>query len=143
MGSMKVRPVVSKKNNYHISKHRYYELKHYCLQYDEWIDELRGLNDGVKSSSVITLEDSQIANNDDPVLDVVTKKSELKEKIDMIINCAKKADKELWSYIVNAVTKDLSFTELKMLYSIPRGKNQYYESYRRFFFILSQEKHVF
>lgn len=141
MSSMKIRPEVSKKNNYHISKHRFYELKHYCLQYGEWLDELRELDGGFKSSSIITLEDQQ--NDSDPVLDLVTKKSELQEKIEMIRECAKKADKELWTYILNAVTKDLSFTELKMLYNIPRGKNQYYASYRRFFFILSQEKHTF
>ena len=140
MSSMKVRPVVSKKNNYHISKHRFYELKHYCLQYDEWIDELRELDGGLRSTSIITIDDAPV---DNPVLDHIERKTELEEKIETIRRCAKKADRELWSYIVNAVTNDLSFTELKMLYKIPRGKNQYYESYRRFFFILSQEKHTF
>ena len=32
------RAEVSKKNKYYISKHRYYELKHFCLQYKEWED---------------------------------------------------------------------------------------------------------
>ena len=137
---MKVRPIVSKKNNYHISKHRFYELKHYCLQYDEWIDELRELDGGLRSTSIISIDDAPV---DNPVLEHVERKTELEEKIETIRRCAKKADRELWSYIVNAVTNDLSFTELKMLYKIPRGKNQYYESYRRFFFILSQEKHTF
>lgn len=140
MSSMKVRPIVSKKNNYHISKHRFYELKHYCLQYDEWIDELRELDGGLRSTSIISIDDAPV---DNPVLEHVERKTELEEKIETIRRCAKKADRELWSYIVNAVTNDLSFTELKMLYKIPRGKNQYYESYRRFFFILSQEKHTF
>lgn len=30
------RAELSKKNPYYISKHRYYELKHFCRQYDEW-----------------------------------------------------------------------------------------------------------
>lgn len=30
-----VRPEVSKKSKYYISRHRYYELKHLCLQYPE------------------------------------------------------------------------------------------------------------
>ena len=141
MSSMKVRPEVSRKNNYHISKHRFYELKHYCLQFDEWIDELRNLDGGFRTSSIIAFVDAP--DSTDPVLDFITKKSELKEKIDTIYKCAKEADRELWKYIVSAVTKDLSFTELKTLYSIPRGKNQYYESYRKFFFLLSQEKHTF
>ena len=138
---MKVRPEVSRKNNYHISKHRFYELKHYCLQYDEWVDELRELDGGFRTSSIIAFVDS--TNTEDPVLEFITRKSELKEKIDAIHKCAKEADLALWNYIVKAVTKDLSYTELKTLYGIPRGKNQYYESYRKFFFLLSQEKHMF
>ena len=137
---MKVRPVVSKKNNYHISKHRFYELRHYCLQYDEWIDELRGLDGGFRSTSIIEIDDVLV---DDPVFNHVERKAELEERVEAIHRCAKKADRELWTYIVNAVTKDLSFKELKMLYKIPSDKNQYYKSYRRFFSILSQEKHTF
>ena len=140
MNNMKVRPVVSKKNNYHISKHRFYELRHYCLQYDEWIDELRGLDGGFRSTSIIEIDDVLV---DDPVFNHVERKAELEERVEAIHRCAKKADRELWTYIVNAVTKDLSFKELKMLYKIPSDKNQYYKSYRRFFSILSQEKHTF
>ena len=31
-----LRPELSPKNKYHIDKHSYYELKHFCLQYTEW-----------------------------------------------------------------------------------------------------------
>ena len=31
-----IRSELSKKNKYYISKHRYLELKHFCLQYYEW-----------------------------------------------------------------------------------------------------------
>lgn len=31
-----IRPEIARSNKYHISKHRYYELKHFCLQYREW-----------------------------------------------------------------------------------------------------------
>lgn len=31
-----IRPELSKKNPYWIEKHRYYELKHFCLQYPIW-----------------------------------------------------------------------------------------------------------
>lgn len=31
-----LRPELSPKNEYHIDKHRYYELKPLCLQYPEW-----------------------------------------------------------------------------------------------------------
>lgn len=31
-----LRSELSPKNKYYIAKHRYYELKHFCLQYPEW-----------------------------------------------------------------------------------------------------------
>ena len=31
-----IRPEISDKKKYWISKERYYELKHFCLQYNEW-----------------------------------------------------------------------------------------------------------
>ena len=31
-----IRPELSEKNPYWIGKHRYYELKHFCLQYPIW-----------------------------------------------------------------------------------------------------------
>ena len=31
-----IRPEISEKSKYYIDKHRYYELKHFCLQYKEW-----------------------------------------------------------------------------------------------------------
>ena len=31
-----IRPEIARSNAYFISKHRYYELKHFCLQYREW-----------------------------------------------------------------------------------------------------------
>lgn len=39
-----VRPNVSKKNDYYISKERYYELKHFCLQYNDWMRALISLD---------------------------------------------------------------------------------------------------
>ena len=37
----RTRPELSKKNKYYISKHRYYELKHFCLQYPEWVEKYK------------------------------------------------------------------------------------------------------
>lgn len=31
-----IRPEITHSKRYYISKHRYYELKHFCLQYYEW-----------------------------------------------------------------------------------------------------------
>lgn len=39
--STTIRPEIRNDNEWHISKHRYYELKHFCLQYGEWRGEDR------------------------------------------------------------------------------------------------------
>lgn len=41
------RPINEKK--YNISKHRFLELKHHCMQYQEWRRELATLTDTVKA----------------------------------------------------------------------------------------------
>ena len=41
-----IRPELSEKNPYWIGKHRYYELKHFCLQYPIWKKAYNALLDG-------------------------------------------------------------------------------------------------
>ena len=42
-----IRPEISKKNRYWIDKHRYYELKHFCLQYPTWKKAHSSLDSGI------------------------------------------------------------------------------------------------
>lgn len=49
-----IRSNLSRKNRYWISRHRYYELKHFCLQYSEWLTEYRSI-DGYQKSSRMNL----------------------------------------------------------------------------------------
>ncbi len=45
-----IRPEISQNNEYWISKHRYYELKHFCMQYPLWKAAYRLLElEGVRS----------------------------------------------------------------------------------------------
>lgn len=126
------RPELSKKNKWYISKHRYYELKHFCLQYPEWKE---------KYESAIRYSKSVAGTGNtewsDPVGNSVSAMDIWKHKMDAVEKAARCTDEELGSYILKAVTEDLSFTALKMLYDIPCGKDMYYDRYRKFFYILS------
>lgn len=51
----RVRAEISMKNKYWIPKHRYYELKHYCLQYPYWIKKYASVNLESSSSSIAVL----------------------------------------------------------------------------------------
>lgn len=56
----------------------------------------------------------------------------------MIEEAAKTADKDLYKYILKAITEGLSYTYMKTRMDIPCGKDMYYDRYRRFFWILDQ-----
>ena len=135
----KIRATISENNKYWISKHRYYELKHFCLQYLDW----KKAYVGIDNLSVIHSNlDKSSSNNS--VSDITSKcaiaKAEYSEKMDMIENAAKAADPYLWQYILKAVTEELSFTYLKSKLEIPCGRDMYYDRYRRFFWILNKAR---
>lgn len=55
-----IRPEVSQKNPFWIGKHRYYELKHFCLQYPIW-KRARSSLDGLSSVRPISRSSSRAA----------------------------------------------------------------------------------
>ena len=64
MGTV-IRPEVSSRNAYYISRHRHYELKHFCLQYPEWKRAYRDL-DGLPSCSLSIAEQVKGGGHSDP-----------------------------------------------------------------------------
>lgn len=134
-----IRPEVSRKNRYWISKHRHYELKHFCLQYSEWKKIYRYLeNSSVEASQLERLPSGN--NVGDPTANIALQKLYYLERINLIEETAKKADKYLWNYILKAVTEGLSYTCLKFKMEIPCGRDMFYDRYRRFFWLLSKSR---
>ena len=132
-----IRPEISEKNKYWIDRHRYYELKHFCLQYPMWKETYRTY----ESLQISTSSFEQIRSSNVPS-DLTSRHAILKaqygERIDMIEKAAKRADEELHNYILKAITEGLSYTYMKTKMDIPCGKDMYYDRYRRFFWILDQ-----
>ena len=138
MGTM-IRPEISVKNKYWIDKHRYYELKHFCLQYPEW----KRAYDicGIPTMSSSMLERIPSSNmHGDPTAIYAMKKVFYQERIELIETVAMETDKYLYEYILRAVTENLSYTQLKTKLDIPCGRDMYYDRYRRFFWILSEAR---
>lgn len=134
-----VRAEISENNKYWISKHRHYELKHFCLQYPEWKKEYLTL--GVPSASSAMLE--VISSNSTPsdlTARYAIRRVYYAERIDLIEKIAKEADNYLYEYILRAVTEGLSFTYLKSRLKIPCSRDMYYDRYRRFFWLLSEAR---
>lgn len=132
-----IRPELSSKNKYWIDRHRFYELKHFCLQYKEWKKIYSLLNDmGINTSMFNDIPKS----NDvvDLTASCAIKKAEYRNRIKMVESAAMETDPDLWIYIVKAVTEGLSYTQMKMKYDIPCSRDMYYDRYRRFFWLLNQ-----
>ena len=128
---MSARTTISKRNKYWISKHRYLELRHFCLQYPEWKKEIR-------DSAWTNSEGGGDPEWADPTCTGLYIIEEPLRKIRMVEKCAELADSQISKWILKAVTEDLSFVTLSMVYNIPCGKDMYYDRYRRFFWLLSR-----
>lgn len=134
-----IRATISEKNKYYIDKHRYYELKHFCLQYKEWRKAYAACNDAI----IFGAHFERTSRSNIPS-DITAKygmmKAHYDERIKLIENTAIAADDYLHSYILKAVTEGLSYTYLKTNMNIPCGKDMYYDRYRKFFWLLSEAR---
>lgn len=133
-----IRSEISKKNKYYISKHRYLELKHFCLQYHEWRKALKYLN--ATDIPALKMNEIKSGNQSDITATLAVKKAYLKNCIDIVTTTAAQADNEIGDYIFKAVTEGYSFNYLKMKYDIPCGRDMYYNRYRRFFWLLNNAR---
>ena len=134
-----IRPEISVKNKYYIDRHRHYELKHFCLQYPLWKKSYSELDDS--SISLAVIDGVRTSNMPgDPTAKRALLKTFYMERMELLESVAIKADPYLHRYILKAVTEGLSYTYLKTMMGIPCGKDMYYDRYRRFFWLLSQER---
>lgn len=133
-----IRAKISEKNKYYIDKHRYYELKHFCLQYGKWKKAYADCNESI--IFVVGLDKYPCSNSipSDLTAKYAIKKAYYGDRIKLIEQAAMEADDFLYPYILKAVTEGLSFTHLKARLEIPCGRDMYYDRYRKFFWLLSE-----
>jgi hypothetical protein len=135
-----IRPELSDKNPYWIGKHRYYELKHFCLQYPIWkkaYAALDGLSKRPQDLEVF-VKSGQVTS--DPTARCAESRLFFADRMEMVEQAAIDASPDLYPYILRAVTEGLSYNSLKMQYDIPCCREVYYDCYRRFFWLLSRKR---
>lgn len=137
--STTIRAEVSEKNPYWIEKHRYYELKHFCMQYPFWKKMYKVL-DGFDSKrrNLATFIATNVIG--DPTAKIGIARKFYSDRIDMIERTAKEADWSLAPYLIKGVTEGLSYDVLKARTNVPCCKDTYYHLYRKFFWILNRER---
>lgn len=125
---------LSEKSKYHLSKHRYLELKHFCLQYPEWKQRLKEITD-IRASDTVMPGSDQISNETERI---AIERTMLKNKIELVEKTCMETDQVLWFYVLQGVTEEATYTYLRNAMNIPCGKNMYYDRYRRFFWLLDR-----
>lgn len=133
----KLKSELSVKNQYYIPKHRYYELRHFCLQYPEWC-AARNAVGCISSTDISGVSVKQ--NCSDPVARAAEMRLFYENRMNMIDRIAKETDPSLYSYIFKGVTEGLSYDILRARMDIPCCREVYYEAYRRFFWLLDRER---
>lgn len=133
-----VRPLNSEK--YGISKHRFKELYYWCLQYNEWKDELKYKTDTVKTIEATDMPFSR-GDIDNPTQSLAMRRTLLENNCQIIEQTAIETDPDLYQYILKAVTAEgITYRYLKLIMGIPCSHNTYYDKRRRFYWLLSQKK---
>lgn len=122
--------------DYGISKNRYNELKAFCLQYwekKEAIDRIKG-NAGSGAAG---------GSPGNPTQSMAIRNVQYQSDCEMIENAAISASAEIYPYILESVTRDLSFRNIefnKTFGRIPVGKTEFYALRRKFYYILHLKK---
>ncbi len=137
--STNIRPTLSYKNKYWIERHRYYELKHFCLQYPIWKKAYMAL-DGLNKYPCDPAVLSRTNVISDPTARCAEAKLFYSERMGLVERVAYETDNELHSYILKAVTEGLSYDHLKVQTNVPCSKDSYYDLYRRFFWLLNKAR---
>lgn len=128
-----IKPELSQSNPYHISKHRYYELKHFCLQYHEW--ERMRRTDILKTSSIVKPGSEWT----DTVGVQATKNVDIYNNMKLVRDTAMSID-GIGEYIFKAVTDGYSYNYLSTKLGMPCSKSFYYDKYHKFFWILNERR---
>ena len=137
--STTIRAELSERNKYWIEKHRYYELKHFCLQYPLWRKARAALDSLSKrpNNSAAVSRTNKISS---PVEKCVEARLFYTDRMELLENVANETDEVMAVYILKAVTEGISYDHLKVRMNVPCCKDTYYELYRRFFWLLSNER---
>ena len=133
-----LRSNLSDRNPYRLSKHRFYELKHFCLQYEEWRKLYHELLSEFNTTSVITIK--KRTGFSTPTEDIANVMASLSFNARLVERTAYNASDELGEYIFMAVTKERSYNNLRTMYNIPCGRDYFYNLLRKFYWMLSEEK---
>ncbi len=136
MGTV-IRPELSVKNRYWLPKHRFYELRHFCLQYPEWKKNYFS-SVGIRTKSDFAHKILPQGTHTNPTADSAEERLFWRERMEMVEKAAREAADDLYIPLLKAVTEGISYEHLNAQEPIPCCKDVWYVMYRRFFWCLDK-----
>lgn len=128
-----VRNEVSYKSPYYISKDRYLELKHFCLQYSDYKHRIALEREKTAQNRVFTSNRTSGRLSDKTAKKAVNL-AILEHYTGIIEDCCKKAGGDIESWLFTSVTTGKSYYILNP----PCSKQYFYLRYRTFFYLLDK-----
>ena len=131
----KVRAKFSPKSKYYISKHVFMICYHFCLNYDEWLEEYNlsvGLNHGGDG-------EGGGSGTGDPTSSQAIRLAELYKRIEIIRSTAYAVEPSIYEYLLDYVTHDdVTFNKLKAK-GMPCERKMFYDRRRKFYWLMSKK----
>ena len=129
----KIRKRDMKLSDYNISRAKYNELKYFCMQYEE---KKRELHNGYGLGAVCSdgMPKGNLPGN--PTERVAIRNAQIQKDIELIEQTAMEADSEIYQWLIKNVTEGVPYEWL----NAPKGRKQFYESRRFFFYLLAQKR---
>ena len=136
-----IKTELSKKSQYYIPKFRYLELKNFCFQYPMWEEALKSL-DGLshKPEDLALFPKNE---HGDPTARCAAAREYYMNRIIMVNDAATLAtdyDSYIFIPMLEAVTRGVSYDIIKLHFDISYSRNDWYEMYRKFFWILNKSR---
>lgn len=127
------RSELSKRNPYWLEKHRFMELRHFCMQYPSWKKAYLSFY-GYPKQSISEIKIGMGYSN--PTENIAIERQYYRDRMDMVENTCKEAADDLWQYLLKGVTQGIGYNVLNP----PCCKDVYYDMYRKFFYLLSNTR---
>ena len=124
-----IRTEISVKSPYYIPKHRYLELKHFCLQYNDWKRRANSINYfGTPGGEIKSFDISK------PVERLAEKRKRCLKLMEMVEQSCMAADGDIYEWLLRSVTEGVAYSGLE----VPCGRDYFYDRYRKFFWLLDK-----
>lgn len=129
----KVRKRDMKLSDYNISRAKYNELKYFCMQHEE---KKREIHNSYGLGAVVSNGMPKGSTPGNPTERAAIRNAMLQSDVELIERTAMEADSDMYQWLLKNVTEGIPYEWL----NVPRGRRQFYEARRYFFYLLSQKR---